>query len=42
MTDEQGKCSVNGFRGSYEVKCDGMSAEFVLTKQRDEEEITLK
>ncbi len=42
MTDEQGKCSVNGFRGRYEVKCDGMSAEFVLTKQRVEEEITLK
>ena len=42
MTDASGKCKVEGFRGRYELKCDGMSAEFMLTRQGDAVEIELR
>ena len=42
MTDENGKCIVEGFRGKYELRCDEMSAEFMLAKQKETEEINLK
>ena len=32
MTDENGCCEIEGFRGQYELVCDGMSTSFALTK----------
>lgn len=41
MTDENGVCKVEGFRGRYELVCDGMKAEFLLNKECKAQEIAL-
>jgi hypothetical protein len=41
MTDENGQCRVEGFRGQYSLVCDGMEAAFTLNKTDKEQTITL-
>ena len=41
MTDENGVCKVEGFRGRYELVCDGKKAAFTLAKDCAAQEIAL-
>jgi len=41
MTDEQGRVTVDGFRGTYTLKCDGKETSFVLSKDAAEQTIQL-
>ncbi len=41
MTDENGQCSVEGFRGEYTVECDGLKGGFALNKTDKEQTIQL-
>ncbi|MBQ2955395.1 MAG: endo-1,4-beta-xylanase [Clostridia bacterium] len=41
MTDENGKCRIEGFRGAYELICDGRKAEFTLSKDCAAQDMTL-
>ncbi len=41
MTDENGQCRVEGFRGRYDLCCDGLKASFTLNKTEKEQTILL-
>ncbi len=41
MTDENGVCKVEGFRGTYQLRCDGKEAAFTLGKDGNAQTITL-
>lgn len=41
MTDEQGQCAVEGFRGEYELRCGGKAASFTLGKDTPAQTVTL-
>ena len=40
MTDENGQCTVEGFRGQYALQCDGMEGKFTLNK--NDKELTIQ
>ena len=41
MTDEQGQCAVEGFRGEYALRCGGKAAAFTLGKDTSAQTVTL-
>jgi len=41
MSDENGMCKVEGFRGTYELVCDGKKAAFTLGKDCAAQEVAL-
>ena len=41
MTDENGQIELTGFRGEYELTCDGQTAKFTLAKSTGNETVTL-
>ena len=41
MTDENGQCTVEGFRGEYALTCDGRKASFTLSDQLAAQDIQL-
>lgn len=42
MTDENGECTLEGFRGEYEAVCDRMKGRFTLNKDNDRIMIRMK
>ncbi|MBR5225965.1 MAG: 1,4-beta-xylanase, partial [Clostridia bacterium] len=41
MTDENGECTVEGFRGEYQLSVDGKDAAFTLSKTSGKQTIQL-